>query len=479
MAAAPEARRLTITLASYLLVTNFQWAAAQIRVMSPPELVNTFESTGGRIDGSTATFGAPFYGERLVGRLVWGDSKKGRHHCTADDYDVPPPDQIPDGEHRERQLIHIIMVRRGLCSFVEKVKTAISKGAHAVVIVDGENATHDLQHVVVADNGHGTSIRVPSLLISHEAGEHLIEAARREQVIVELAWDVPTNHIVLMDLWMSSGSRESQRFLGEFAPKRRALNEAMTFVPHYAIFAQPSPSDNLCLDAEGQFCAEDPDAEGRVTGRDVVLEDLRQLCIHELTRVKRSVHIGRSSAIHSVEYAGKWWDYVERFPLRCPFNGQEADARFGLECSEKLMREVGVDVGAVQTCVANTRDAKLKEQRRSVAWSPRALRINGWRYSGTMDADLVMRAVCAGYVEQPPECETLVEPRKVLLERMSPKQGVSSFSLVGAFLVISSTAVCALFLYRKRLTNHIHSALREEVMLEVQAQAGAYKQLSS
>ena len=35
---------------------------------------------------------------------------------------------------------------------------------------------------------------------------------------------------------------------------------------------------------------------------------------------------------------------------------------------------------------------------RAEAWSPRAIRINGWRYSGMLEADLVVRAVCSGFI---------------------------------------------------------------------------------
>merc|ERR1719386_673602 len=76
-----------------------------------------------------------------------------------------------------------------------------------------------------------------------------------------------------------------------------------------------------------------------------------------------------------------------------------------------MMSQAGVDVKEVQSCIATSRSAKLKEQRENTAWSPRALRINGWRYSGMMDADLVTRAICSGFISQPDECGTLFEPR--------------------------------------------------------------------
>jgi len=39
--------------------------------------------------------------------------------------------------------------------------------------------------------------------------------ARQVQVVVELAWDLPTDQVVTMDMWMSSASIESNKFLKE------------------------------------------------------------------------------------------------------------------------------------------------------------------------------------------------------------------------------------------------------------------------
>jgi len=181
-------------------------ACAQIRVMSPEGLVQVFTGSKGRIEGSTATFGAPFYGERILGRLVWGDSIHNDTHCLEDDYEVPAPDSdlVSHGQYQEVRLIHIVMVRRGKCSFVTKVKVARQKGAHAVVIIDRENSqltSTDIRRIIVADDGYGDTVDIPSLLISKEDGEVLVNFAKKtnNQVIVEMAWDVPTKHDVLMD----------------------------------------------------------------------------------------------------------------------------------------------------------------------------------------------------------------------------------------------------------------------------------------
>ena len=41
----------------------------------------------------------------------------------------------------------------------------------------------------------------------------VFDKACEVQVVVELAWDLPTDHVVTMDMWMSSASIESNKFL--------------------------------------------------------------------------------------------------------------------------------------------------------------------------------------------------------------------------------------------------------------------------
>lgn len=461
-------------------------AEAQIRVMAPESLVNAFSSSQGRIEGSTATFGAPFYGQRILGRLVYGETQ-GHNHCREDDYTVPEPDKskVLNHEQIEVQPINIVVVRRGMCSFVTKVRVAQTKGAHAVIIVDKQDSTlttRDIRRIIVADDGYGSTIEIPSMLVAKEEGNKLINAAiGGQQIIMELAWDVPTDHVVRVDLWMSSASRESAHFLQQFAANRKALNDAIKFVPHYHVFGMQSTPDynNLCTDVTSQFCAEDPDGSGPITGAMALEEDVRQLCIHEIYKVSRddSELIGKAG--NQVEYSKQYWDYVEKLLDICPLDGTDEGSRFGKVCSENHMRNVGIDVGRVQDCASNTRDAKLRQQRENTAWSPRALRINGWRFTGALDPDLVTRAICAGFVHQPPACKALTEPVMPVLANLQGQQGGVSFgSFITALLVLACLAMVGLGLYRRSLAKHVHAALREEVMLEVQAQMEQYKQLS-
>jgi len=462
-------------------------ANAQIKVLSPESLIQELGETKGKIEGSTATFGAPFYGDKVLGRLVYAESKNNGMHCKEEDYVVPSEGGIP--QEGEVRLINIIMVRRGKCSFVTKVRVASAKGAHAVIIVDKEDSkltAKDLQKIIVADDGYGDSVSVPSVLISKDDGAKLIRAAGRSSpVILELKWDIPTDHVVIMDLWMNSASKFSQHFLKEFASKRKALNEVVKFQPHYAVFSMPNTDprvyNDLCSDYTGEFCAEDPDGGGSLTGRDVLEEDVRQLCIHEHYKVPRPSNLITEGSRNVAEFARQFWDYVEIFGDRCTLDATNEQDRFGLLCSERVMNEVGIDAEVVRHCVLTSKKEKLKKEREDAAWSPRALRINGWRYSGTLDADLVTRAICEGFIRKPPECEQLLRPRDpfVPYQGPPPTPGVSFFTFVIVLFVGVLLTFAGALIYKNNLKQSVRTTLREEVMLEVQAQMGEYRQMGS
>eukprot|EP00441_Pelagodinium_beii_P041826 CAMPEP_0197629504 /NCGR_PEP_ID=MMETSP1338-20131121/7322_1 /TAXON_ID=43686 ORGANISM="Pelagodinium beii, Strain RCC1491" /NCGR_SAMPLE_ID=MMETSP1338 /ASSEMBLY_ACC=CAM_ASM_000754 /LENGTH=471 /DNA_ID=CAMNT_0043200549 /DNA_START=111 /DNA_END=1526 /DNA_ORIENTATION=- len=459
------------------------------------DLAKNFGADSGRIMGSTATFGAPFYGDRVQGRLVWGDSLHNHTHCEEDDYVIPPPKTELVGQTGQQfnkvKLINIVMVRRGSCSFTTKVKVAQkSKDAHAVIIVDKEDSnlkTSDMPNIIVADDGYGGDIHIPSVLIAKAEGRKLIEAAKREEVIIELAWDLPTQHVVTVDMWMSSASQMTHKFLKEFKLNRMILNEVMVFNPHYAVFPMdgndPAIYSGLCSDQTGRFCAEDPDGAGQTTGRDVLEENVRQLCIHEKTKVPRvSNELVGIGGQHPVEYSKEFWEYITKYLDECPLEGTDPNKRFGETCSLKVMREVGIATDPIIQCAMTSKDDKLMHERENPAWSPRAVRINGWRYSGYLNADLVSRAVCSAFINSPLECKQILDKqgeRDYFMTQMLrlKGQGVSFTQMLMVLLLMALLGFIVMILYKRYLRKELQNTLREEVMLEVQAQMGEYSQL--
>jgi len=457
---------------------------AQIRILEPRELVRDFPNTHGVIYGTTATFGTPYYGERVVGRLMHSLSKKGKEHCAEDDYDLvslpilPPVGgglAIDRGHLRGQELLNVVLVNRGLCTFVTKVRVAERKGAHAVVVVDqmtSDRTSEDIQRIIMADDGYGDDVRIPSMLISRFEGRKLIDAVLGPSpVIVELAWDIPRAEVVLVDLWMSSASRESSIFLARFKYCAETLKYRLQFVPHYHVFRLGSGADGgggnrLCSDPAGRHCAPDPDGPGPVTGADVADEDARQLCIWNVTARRDP------SRFHGATYSQEFWEYVARLPQECALEGGDPASRFGERCSSKLMERLRIPVQKVAACIARDKDRLLDGEAVNVAWSPLALRLNGWRYSGPLDPQTVLKAVCSGYSRRPPECKELLDAYAGFAPLAAYTITLDSF-LVLMVLLVFGMAACFLF-YKRRITKSVRSVLREEAMLEVQHQMTEY-----
>eukprot|EP00929_Paragymnodinium_shiwhaense_P031257 TRINITY_DN17552_c0_g2_i1.p1 TRINITY_DN17552_c0_g2~~TRINITY_DN17552_c0_g2_i1.p1 ORF type:complete len:567 (-),score=137.55 TRINITY_DN17552_c0_g2_i1:62-1588(-) len=467
---------------------RFLWLAsaavqvsAQLRVLSPLWLSEQVGNATGRIEGATATFGAPYYGDVVFGRVLWGQPRRAdaEQHCNEDDYDVRVPDEAKT-HFNEKPLINIVMVRRGACAFTTLVHVARHKGAHAVLIVDkadSELTAQDMHRVILADDGTGEDIDIPSVVIPKEDGGRLIEAAQKREVILELSWHIPSQRVVDMEMWMSSGSAKSQQFLQEFSNRRKLLNEVLTFQPFYDVVSvAPGVDQDIirrrCKDEAGLYCVQASEASGSngLTGKDILDENVRQLCIHELSKVKRPPSSGDGALLHHVtgaplaEYAEKYWDYVEKLATECPVDGTSPEKRLSEACSLRLMDEVGLDDAAVLDC-AGRWEEKLKYQLNHVAWSSSAVRINGWRYKGKLDADLITRAVCDGFARKPHECKSLIEARTIDGIILSDAEEVAEVSgaFLGSLIVLSSLALAILLLYRTFLR-------RKKVKLEFDQQ---------
>lgn len=459
-----------------LLLLLGEIAHAQLRIVAPVWLADEFRDTGGLVYGTTATFGAPYYGERVIGRLVYGESLEGRHHCTESDYHLKTA-----GQKTEYQdLVDVALVRRGGCTFVTKVLTAQNKGAHAVVVVDREESTlsaKEIQKVVMSNDGYGDKVKVPSVLISRFEGQKLIEAAKSGAVIVELVWDIPRNDVVVADFWMSSASQETSEFLTRFKDSAETLKSHLQFVPHFHVFSMPSDSgmNHLCLSKvdgcskckpsePSKYCSPDPDGSGPITGAEVANEDLRRLCIWNVTARSPSVP-------NRARYSQEFWDYADDFFRECPVDG-EGDKAFGFACSQTVMKRVGISAEQVLACVQANYEGFMDEQLEQVAWSPQALRLNGWRYSGPLDPETVLKALCAGFAKPPKECEELLQSYGgVSVMGGLPLSWGGLFTGISMLLVGS---VGAFFYYRLHVTRSVRKVLREEVMLEVQTQMADY-----
>ena len=481
----------------------------------PPTLSNRFQYKEGSkkykgITHSEALFGVPEYGGELNGRIYYATPGNDTG-CTG-----YSPHPAWAGQQK-----YILLVDRGECNFVQKVRYAEQQGAMGVVIVDnlcmaGEPtgscpdycrpdkknmcpkngcdniANHpeyayeapadwevalgglpggtvpmtpftdidcsktgmtDYRLPVMADDGSGHNIAIPSYLISHYDGQLLKNAicgsagapwnpssqdptvasdscksgADGAPVMLTMRWDVPRpTGKVTWSLWTSSEDWHGGTFKQEFKDIAERLYGKAEFSPNYFFYDGKQYNcqsgelrcGNQCLSngktgadwQGGYYCRPDPDGslDQGISGAEIAEENLRQLCLWEM---KNGTASGQKM----------WWDYVNNFALKC-FGLVEESA--GLKtCHTGQLTVAGVSVAdqqKLEECVATNSASPNSELLDRQIDSKRSLNIlvlptimvNGRLMAGGTQPLTVLKEICSGFLEgtAPDACAAALNP---------------------------------------------------------------------
>ncbi|KAL8508686.1 hypothetical protein ACS0TY_019076 [Phlomoides rotata] len=363
-------------------------------------------------DAAIANFGVPDYGGSLTGTLVY--PQKGQSGCSAFDGDKPFKSKS------SRPII--LLLDRGDCYFALKVWNAEQAGASAVLvadIIDEPLITMDSPEESSDAQGYTDKIGIPSALIDHTFGETLKDTLKKdEDVIIKIDWTESMPHPdqrVEYELWTNSNDEcgvrcdEQMKFVKSFKGHAQLLEKGgyTQFTPHYITWYCPQAfilSDQCksqCIN-HGRYCAPDPeqDFSQGYQGKDVVFENLRQLCVHRVA--------------NETNRSWYWWDYVSDFHIRCSMKKK----RYSKECAEEVMKSLGLPIEKINKCMgdpeADAENEVLKiEQDLQVGHGSRGdvtilptMVINNVQYRGKLERSTVLKAICAGFKEttDPPVC---------------------------------------------------------------------------
>lgn len=405
------------------------FTSGKLFINSPDDLLSEFiqRYPHGSIKYSIGNFGNPPYGSTIIGPLIYpsGDNKDGCSEFTPG--------------HVSNYTNFVMLVDRGACYFASKVRHAQDIGAKLVIIAD--NVGEDISRITMIDNGVSGNLYIPTLLISKTDGaliKSYISDHKDKEVSVTMNFDVkPSNDHINYTIWFSAEYTTIYEFIAVFKEVAQQFSqEQATFTPHYHTMSCGAQSCDLesCFSG-GSYCAPDPDGAGRLTGRDVLYEDLRQICIYQTVK---------SSGYH------KWFEYIAKVQSLCVDKLDE-------ECAERVMKKVGINVKKVNKCITNSFEGKdhltsknslLKSERD--LWQAQGLHyypvlvINDSVYRGDLEVSAVLEAMCAFYDSKhlPMICTNhiIVEPSEG-----SPESGVGGWTvllivflctmLIGAVLV--------------------------------------------
>eukprot|EP00439_Symbiodinium_sp_Y106_P071668 s856_g12.t3 len=331
-------------------------AGPQICVLEP-------EPLGRRcIEAASAVFAAPGPSDRLQGRLLWQGLG-----CDENE------------KHSSHEPGEIHLVRRGRCSFSAKSAVAARRGASAVLVADFESAQdHQAADTLVAGSQGPAAGRVPLLLLGAGSARPLLEALEAGELVqIEVEMGKPAASIV-MDVWLPP---DAGALLASLAPTARDLPGLRVHV-HFRVVSAPEGASPAQI---ARHC----------------YAGLRELCSARILQPPLETTPAapwlREAVFQHCLLRGfpqrYWWKYVEMV------SNCSSDS-----CLLSSLAELGLsarEARAVRHCADSEAASFLEDDRESAPWGSAedadheiALRINGWRYSGPLEAPRILRTIC-------------------------------------------------------------------------------------
>ncbi|KAE8687695.1 Vacuolar-sorting receptor 1 [Hibiscus syriacus] len=371
-----------------------------LRLTSPEKIKGTYGSAIGN-------FGIPQYGGSMAGTVVY--PKDNQKACKAfDEFGI-------SFQSKPGALPTFVLVDRGDCFFSLKVWNVQKAGASAVLVADDIEEpliTMDTPEKDSASARYIENITIPSALIQKTFGEALKKAASGgDMVNVNLDWRESVPHPddrVEYELWSNSNDECGVKcdmlmeFLKDFKGAAQILEKGgyTQFTPHYITWYCPQAftiskqCKSQCIN-HGRYCAPDPeqDFSSGYDGKDVVIENLRQLCVFRVANESNKAWL--------------WWDYVTDFQIRCPMK----EKKYNKECADEVIRSLGLDSKKIENCMGDPnvdadnpvlkeeQDAQVgKGSRGDVTILP-TLVVNNRQYRGKLAKGAVLKAICSGFEE--------------------------------------------------------------------------------
>jgi hypothetical protein len=405
----------------------------------------------------------------------------------------PARDKDDSGEMAPWKSPFLLMVDRGNCTFVQKVRQAQHAGAAGVLIADNvcqcfertcnppENgAKCEISEPVMGDDGSGADITIPSFLIFKQDADPIKEEIMKDQHIrIEMAFSIPApDDRVEYDIWHSPMHPSSRPLLKTFKDGAVALGKKAFFTPHMYFYDgkragclfDVSRCVGLCTN-NGRYCSPNPqDYHSGVTGSDIVKESLRRICIWN--------NYGKDGI------GEKWWAYASEFIYRCadPLNEGFFTSE---ECIADAMKHAGVDKKKIDSCMSDSGglegdvpnsalETELVAQKAVGVVRTPAFFVNQSPVLGTLSFSTVFNAICAGFApgSEPSickKCSSCLDQAGCVLNGKcsagsggggSSTSGVSMPAFVGSLALVSVVLALVGMVQYRRQQRHMRDEVR-------------------
>jgi hypothetical protein len=336
------------------ILSIFQLIEARLQINEPLAISQSF--TNGNIDFNLGTFGDIPYGLNMYGKIYYDADNKDSEMACKDLKTI----KIEQNLFSLNDGYPIVMLDRGSCSFVTKTRNAQKIGARAVIVVNNnDDYIHDIYAI---DDGTGSDINIPMMLISQADGEKLKQFFRNEEyknqeLKVLMKFELKKSDNINFEIIWSSTNLEIYNLLADLNEILDSFpDRSFHFYPIYYMQSHPNYVPKFRLQAgdvqpeinsldcysNGHYC-NFFDSEGHDlnvhSGHTVLLEDLRQICIFK-ERTQKNV-------TEFIEYTSSF--YQNCLNITTP--------EFNNDCSKKAMKSIGYTdekIKGIDECIGNS-----------------------------------------------------------------------------------------------------------------------------
>jgi hypothetical protein len=444
-----------------LILLLFSLALSSIVVFNPPSLRDKFgqKYPNRAIPASLGNFGNPPYGTSLVGTLFRPQNPEERDGCSVL---TPISFNQEDPDHNSSP---ILLLDRGTCAFVVKVRHAEDIGARLVLIVNNQDS--DIQSIIMTDNGLGGNLKIPAYLISKEDGQTLKDFLDNpdyeNHINMAVTFEIrKSTEKVKAWIYTSPTSPVGRQLMSELGPYIEKFSvRNLEFNHHFVLWYCPECAatgynrDNKDCISGGRYCYLDPaEDDDTINGRDVMYEDLRLMCLYNLT------------TRHSYS---KYFQYHSRYHVQCKDEKLYTEA-----CSKKIIEDLGVQYKDIQSCINKTftgpnqviddnfvmsmeKDHIIENY---IPFVP-AIVINEQVYKGDLEAEAIYLTFCEayGWGDQPSFCKTHEKDKN----DKESKSGKNTALIVIAVIVLILLIIAILVVYRAIVKKDLNRDMKIQV----------------
>jgi len=332
----------------------------------------------------------------------------------------------------------------------------------------------NITNVIMGDDGTGTGIRIPSMLIGKEDGAILRDFAKSgAQATLSAEFAVKAlMEKVEIDLFFSSNNREALTFIKEFTEYAPQLEGYIDFHPRYVTWSCPACTADYkreeCF-SDGAFCAPNHEKSqfNNIKGTEIILENLRETCLHMILSEK-----GKEK---------NWWYYMKDAHMECPNFISKQCSRIGIEM-------IGQDFNEVEECVTQSFMGERRTGNNTIMYENSQkwvslgtmywpmITMNNMTFRGDLTAEHILEDICANLVEKPQVCldwyaENNIEYTSATTAKINVISAEMLIIIVVVLVAVNIILICA---YRRC----VRKEMEENMNFKVSSAVSSYISLA-